>query len=342
MQRPPGFKSETQRENFQAAAKVHQRGGVFSPKCGVRTRTGQVCTQIPIAEGKGRCLRHCGPDAAQAHRDAQLRQMQTGKTSPADFARAEARRARNRLTNGWKKNPALPGETIDLGVREVVFWDAARALGVDVAGLYPAQADWLRWQYQRTQVDRTADAAWTRAAGAGLRKQITDADAAMVWVRLGAVDKRTKEGRTLKAALRTGGEAFAASFGVVAPKRAQGAPVGAFRPAVGDVRVWTAPPAGGPSRRGLPDRQKQPNPAPEATPKPFGRPRVKPDTSDDLAGLMAVYWAAAPEVQRMFQAIVGETDRVAFLRALKAIVEAPDDPTARRRWDGWARALMRA
>ncbi|WP_050521231.1 hypothetical protein [Pseudorhodobacter antarcticus] len=74
-----------------------------------------------------------------------------------------------------------------MGAREGAFWDAAPALGVDVGGLYPAQADWLRWQYQRTQVDRTADAAWMRDAGAGLRKQITDADAAMVWVRLGGL-----------------------------------------------------------------------------------------------------------------------------------------------------------
>jgi len=339
MQRPPGFKSETQRENFLAAAKTHQRGGPMSARCGVRTRTGQVCTQIPISEGKGRCLRHCGADAARAHRDAQLRQMQTGKTSPAEFARAEARRARNHLTNGWKKNPSLPGQTIDLGAHEGAFWDAARALGVDVGGLYPAQADWLRWRYQRTQVDRTADAAWTRAVRVGLPKQITDAEAAMVWVRLGGLDKRTKEGRTLKAALRSGGEAFAASLGVVAPTRALDASAGQFRPG---VRVWTAPPSGEPSRRGLPDRIKQVNPARGAAPKPLGRPRVRPDTADDMAALMAVYWAAAPEVQAMFRALAGDADRLAFLRALKAIVDAPDDPNARRRWDGWAMALMRA
>ena len=308
----------------------------MSGRCGVRTRTGQVCTQIPINEGKGRCLRHCGSDAALAHRDAQLRQMQTGKTSPAEFARAEARRARNRLTNGWKKNPSLPGKTIDLGGHEGAFLDAARAMGVDVGGLYPAQADWLRWRYQRTQIDRTADAAWTRAVRVSLPKQITDADAAMVWVRLGGLDKRTKDGRAMKAALRSGGEAFAASLSVVAPKQALDAPGAQFQPA---VRVWTAPPAGEPSRRGLPDRIMQANAAREAVPKPLGRPRVRPDTEDGLAALMAVYWAAAPNVQAMFQALAGEADRLDFLRALKAIVDAPNDPNARRRWDGWAKSL---
>lgn len=303
MQRPPGFNSDAQRENFLTAAKTYRRGGVLSPTCGVRTRTGQICTQIPINEGKGRCLRHCGPIAAHANRDAQLRQMQTGKTSPEDFARAEARRARNRLTNGWKKNPALPGQTIDLGQREGAFRDAARALGVDVGGLYPAQADWLRWRYQRTQVDRTADAGWTRAVLEGLSKQIVDADAAMVWVRLGGLDKRTKQGRALKAALRAGGEAYAAALGITPPKRALGASDVHFRPAVwGSGR---APHCKGPSRRSLPDRIKQANPARQAAPKPLGRPRKRPDTIDDLAALTALYKASDSAVQAMFQAASG-------------------------------------
>jgi hypothetical protein len=311
----------------------------MSGRCGVRTRTGQVCTQIPISEGKGRCLRHCGPVAAQAHREAQLRQMQTGKTSPAEFARAEARRARNRLTNSWKKNPSLPGRTIDLGASEGAFGDAVRALGADVDALLPAVRDWLAWRYQRTQLDRRADAAWAQAVRVDLPKRIADAEAAMVWVRLGDLDKRTKAGRAMKAALRTGGEACAASLGITQPKRTPGAANAQFRP---DVAVWTAAPSKGPSKRGLPDRIKKPNPARGTSPKPLGRPRKRSDASDELAALMAVYWAADSAVQGMFQAIVGEKDRLAFLRALKGVADAPEDPNARRRWDGWARQHLRA
>lgn len=258
MQRPPGFKSDVHRENFLAAAKLHQRGGVLSPLCGARTRTGAVCTQVPINGGKGRCQRHCGPDAALAHRETQLRQMQTGKTSPEAFARAEARRARNRLTNGWKKNPSLPGRTIDLGAAEGVFLDAVRSLGADVDALLPAVRDWLAWRYQRTQLDRTADGAWTRAVRVDLPKRIADADAAMVWVRLGNLDKRTKEGRAMKAALRSGGEAMAAAMAVAAPKRI----IGVDSPVLqSSVAVWSSCAPEGPSRRSLPDRTKAPNPA---------------------------------------------------------------------------------
>jgi hypothetical protein len=339
MQRPPGFKSDAQRKNFLAAAKMHQRGGPLSSICGARTRTGAVCTQVPINEGKGRCQRHCGPDAARARRETQLRQMQTGKTSPEAFARAEARRARNRLTNGWKKNPSLPGRTIDLGASEGAFLDAVRALGADVDALLPAVRDWLAWRFQRTQLDRKADAAWKRAVRVDLPKRIADADAAMVWVRLGNPDKRTKEGRAMKAALRAGGEARAAALAEKAQKRVTGGAGGVSAPS---MEVWTSCAPEGPSRRSLLDRNKIPNPARAGGPKPLGRPRKRPDTSNELAALMAVYWAADSAVQGMFQSIEGEADRLAFLRALKGVADAPRDPNARRRWEGWARSHLRA
>ncbi|WP_156209614.1 hypothetical protein [Pseudorhodobacter wandonensis] len=339
MQCPPGFKSDAQRENFISAAKLHRRGGVLSPVCGARTRTGTICTQVPISEGKGRCQRHCGPGAARAHRETQLRQMQTGKTSPEEFARAEARRARNRLTNGWKKNPSLPGRTIDLGASEGPFVDAVRALGADVDALLPAVRDWLAWRFQRTQLDRTADETWTRAVRVDLPKRIADADASMVWVRLGNLDKRTKEGRAMKAALRAGGEPLAARLATTASRPALGEARG---PLATPLKVWAAQPPEGPSRRILPDRNKIPNPARMSAPKPLGRPRRRPDTPDELAALMAVYWAADSAVQGMFQAIEGEADRLAFLRALKGVADAPDDPNAQRRWGHWYRALARA
>ena len=335
MQRPPGFKTDSQREAFFGQAIRHQRGGPLSRVCGALTRTGQTCTQIPISEGKGRCLRHCGPDAARAHRETQLRQMRTGRTTPAEFARAEGRRARNRLTNSWKNNPSLPGRTIDLRVHESAFQDAARALGVDVAGLYPAQADWLRWRYQRTQIDRTADGAWVRAVRVELPKQIADADAAMVWVRLGSPDRRTQAGRALKAALRAGGEASAAKLAL---EVAGSSPNDAGAEALPSVPVWVAPAHSEPSKRGMPDRAKrQPQTPAGARAKPLGRPRAKQEAPYEVAALMSLYRASDSAVQRMFQAIDGDDDRLAFLRALQALVDDPHGASARRRWAAWVR-----
>jgi hypothetical protein len=58
-----------------------------------------------------------------------------------------------------------------------------------------------------------------------------------------------------------------------------------------------------------------------------------------LSALMAVYWASDSAVQGMFQAIVVEADRLAFLRALKAVADAPEDPSAQRRWGVWVQRL---
>ena len=289
-----------------------------------------------MKEGKGRCLRHCGPDAARAHRETQLRQMKTGKTSPEAFARAEARRARNKLINAWKKNPSLPGTTIDLGPHEGTFRDAVAALGMDVDALYPAQADWLRWRFQRTQVDRKADAAWLRAFRVDLPKQIRGADVAMVWVRLGGVDKRTKEGRALKAALRAGGEAAAVALGLSPAQRTQDGPE---RVVQGRVGVWASPPSSGPSKRTLPDRIKRADPAQRSIPKIPGRGARHADDLGELASLMQVYRSAAPAVQRMFAALSCEDERRGFLMSLKAVTEAPQDPVAQRRWLGFVWAL---
>ncbi len=241
--RKPTHATSTRLQIRRPARKLHRGGQAVSTGRTVIAHLrradadGTVCTQVPISEGKGRCQRHCGPDATRAHRETQLRQMQTGKTSPEDFARAEARRARNRLTNGWKKNPSLPGQTIDLDGSEGTFLDAVRALGADVDTLLPAVRDWLAWRYQRTQLDRTADGAWTRTVRVDLPKRIADADAAMVWVRLGNLDKRTKQGRAMKAALRAGGEARAAALAEIAPKRVAGAVGGV---STVDVGVWTS------------------------------------------------------------------------------------------------------
>lgn len=83
MQRPPGFKSASQRENFQAAARLHQRGGPLAAQCGAQVRSGGVCG-LPPLEGGARCLRHGGPAAAHTYRERQRAGLKTGR-APLPF-----------------------------------------------------------------------------------------------------------------------------------------------------------------------------------------------------------------------------------------------------------------
>ena len=57
---------------------------------------------------------------------------------------------------------------------------SAADLGVDVDGLYPALADWLRWRWRRHQKDRPNDGLWIRAARTELPRQRAAADTALV------------------------------------------------------------------------------------------------------------------------------------------------------------------
>lgn len=162
-----GVRSAAHSERFHAAAKLVRRGGPLAAVCGARTRSGSACTQEPLAGGV-RCLRHGGPKAAAAHRERQLAGLRTGRVTPELFARAEARRARNRLLDLWKRNPSVPGITIDLGADEGRFQDALDAYGVRSGTDLPAVMDWLRWRFRRCMIDRADAAAWTRAVRDGL------------------------------------------------------------------------------------------------------------------------------------------------------------------------------
>jgi hypothetical protein len=83
----------------------------------------------------------------------------SGKLSHEEWVRAEGRRAANRLRDQWKKNPWLPGSTIDLGERE---WAFRQESGLDRRSdpMPPAVLDWLRWRYRRLQIDRERDREW--------------------------------------------------------------------------------------------------------------------------------------------------------------------------------------
>jgi hypothetical protein len=345
MPRIPGFKSETQRERFLEAGKPHHRGGPLARTCAARLRTGGVCTQLALA-GEARCLRHGGPDAARRYRERQKAGLEQGSVTAGEWARAEAKRARNALTWAWRKDPRLPGRTIDLGPDEVVFAASAADMGVDVDALYPALADWLRWRWRRYQKDRPDAVRWHKAVREELPRQRAAADAAVAWVSLGITDKRTKAGRAARAALRAGGieRARAAVDALRAASSAAvdvdmdkggGKPAGPLTPL--PVRPWTARPAVDGWKRRQPDRQKAPA-APSGPPKPIGRPRRVPDNPDELAALAEVLRMAGPQVHALYQAIPKQEDRLRFLRDLAGYANAPDDAGAQRRWLGWVTA----
>ena len=61
---------------------------------------------------------------------------------------------------------------------------------------------------------------------------------------------------------------------------------------------------------------------------------------DETAALMRTYQDASPVVQRMYQALNDEGERIGFLRTLRTLGEQPGDPSARRRWERWVSALL--
>jgi hypothetical protein len=342
MPRIPGFKSETQRERFTDAGTLYVRGGPLARTCGAKLRTGGSCTQLALA-GEARCLRHGGPDAARRFRERQRAGLAHGSVLPEEWARAEAKRARNALTWAWRKDPRLPGRTIDLGPDEAAFATSAAALGVDVDALYPAVSDWLRWRWHRHCKDRPDAMRWAKVVREELPRQRAAADAAVRWLALGVGDGRTKLAKAAKAAFRAGGIERARAV-VNALRAASGAALDVDLDTVGakpsgpltalPVLPWTARPAADGWKRRQADRRKATT-APSVPPKPVGRPRRTPDSPDEIAMLGEVLRAASPEVRRMFESISGQEDRIRFLRDLTALTRAPDNAGARARWIGW-------
>lgn len=154
------FFSEEHERKFAVGRTLHRRGGPAERLCGARTRFGGTCRQRCLS-GHNRCLRHAGPHAARQLRERQLRDLATGRISVAEFKRQERRREVNRLHDAWKRDPWLPGSTIDLGEHETRFQieSGLARLGLPVA---PAVLDWLRWKYRRLQIDARRDSEWAR------------------------------------------------------------------------------------------------------------------------------------------------------------------------------------
>jgi hypothetical protein len=333
-----GFRSQDQADNFAAAAVLHRRGGPLAPRCGAKTRSGGGCAQLPIKDGKGRCLKHAGPDAARAFRARQLRELLTGKLTPQEFAKAEARRARNHLSDAWKKNPSLPGASIDLGADEGRFLGALRALGVNpdadpgTGACLPAVMDWLRWRFRRTQIDTCNGGAWIKAVRQGLPRRVAVAERAMLWVRAGGGDKRTKAGRALKATLaaaRSESQSGIASFAHMdLPKAADGL-TGA------SVSLWRGREGQRVGKRALHDKPRAAPPPDRLAgglPKRLGRPpKIEPDV-DEVADLGALYRAGSAVLEPMMARCTDEVERLRVLQAFRAVLADPSNPAGQDRW----------
>lgn len=331
---------------FVSERSFYQRGGPLPRRCRARLRTGGVCTQLALA-GEARCLRHGGPYAARRFRERQRAGLQQGSVSPGEWARAEAKRARNALQWAWRKDPRVPGRTINLGPDEAAFVASATLLGVDVDGLYPALADWLRWRWLRHQKDRPDARLWLEAVRRGLPRQREAAEAALAWTNLGITDKRTLLARAVAPAIRAGEigraktivEAWRGKAAAAVAPDLDGVGCAPTRPLTSlPVRPWTPRPADAGRKRRLQDRIKVSG-EPKGPPKPLGRPRRVPDSADELAVLGEVLRAAGPQVRAMYDLIPRQEDRVRFLRDLRAYSNAPDDAGALLRWTVWARTV---
>lgn len=199
-----GFYSEEQADSFAAASAATQFGAPARAICGARNRRGSVCARTAILEGRGRCLLHCGPKAAGEFRERQHRAYLSGRLSYADWTRQEAHRAANRLGDRWKRNPWLPGTTIDLGHHEAACRAALFERGLDVGALAPAVADWLRWRFRRVQIDRVDDRAWQRVLTEALPARITRAGVRPLDVDLSVASGGLGRARTWTAATARG------------------------------------------------------------------------------------------------------------------------------------------
>jgi hypothetical protein len=154
-----GFLSDAHRAAFEAARDEVRYGGRGQVVCGSRLRGGGACKAPPVS-GFSRCIKHGGPPVARAVRNRQLAALARGELDPAAFDRAEARRAANRLQDQWKRNPWLPGQTLNLGTHEAAFVAALGEAGFCVGQLAPMLLDRARWRFRRLLIDRRRPDDW--------------------------------------------------------------------------------------------------------------------------------------------------------------------------------------
>ncbi|MGR3615115.1 MAG: hypothetical protein ACU0BB_03635, partial [Paracoccaceae bacterium] len=217
------------------------------------------------------------------------RRFEAGQVTAEEWNRAEARRAANRLGDAWKKDPWISGRTIDLGENEEAFVEAMG--GIDMAALAPAVADWLRWKYQRLQIDTLNGAAWMD-------------------VRLNKLPARVE-----RAGERPGSAVHRAIE--------VGDPRGVWQPSKGLPAT--------PSRRSLPDHPRAPKPVRRDTIARAGRPRIRPVSVDEQKELLDLYREHVGVLRPIMDTTIGETKQWAVLRTLRAYLDEPQDSGAHQR-----------
>ncbi|PRY94343.1 hypothetical protein CLV74_101482 [Donghicola tyrosinivorans] len=293
------FYSQEHEQSFKSASELVRRGGAQAPVCGARTRTGAACQQIPIREGKGRCLRHAGPHAARAFRQRQRDDFMAGKVSADAWRRSEARRAVNRLARAWRSNPWLPGSTVDLAGAEQDFRSELSCRLLNVEAMPPAVADWLRWRYRRTQIDRQSEALWLR----DLLERLPE--------RLAAAGPRP-----------------AADV--------EAAPLGKGAGACWTVKDDAGQ---GRSSRMRDDVPKAPPVVRIKKHGRRGRPKTQDAGEIELRDLMEIYRENRAVLSPMLGQCAGEAERLAVLRALRDFQADPQESGPRAQWLEYVRLL---
>jgi hypothetical protein len=172
--------------------------------------------------------------------------------------------------------------------------------GVDVAGLAPAVADWLRWRYQRLQIDTRNDVAW-------MEVRLT---------KLPARQERAGE-RLLVAAEAESSDT--ASHAIWRPKNA---------------------PNAAPSRRSFADRPRATKPVPIRNKACVGRPQSRPVDTDEQEALLELYRDHADVLRPIMQMTKGEAAQWAVLRTLRGYLDAPQDSGAHQRWIAFVQTTL--
>ena len=308
-------------------------GDPGSPICGAPCRTGHPCRRRPL-KGEERCPVHAAPAALERWRSRQDRRFSRGSLSADVRDGANARRQRNRLQSLWRRDPRLSGRTIDLGSSEWRFREAVGGAGVDLQGLMPAVADWLRWRWQRLQNDRQDDATWLEVLRSRLPARIEDARQRAEWTDLGGFHRGHKAGKAVHAALRAAGPEAAEA--VAAPLRAagHGRPPGTLEREHRRlcVRPWRADDADASFKRKLPTPPREPRPVRRsAALAGLWTPPGPPDEDRRLLEARLLR-QADPVVRQTYCALGDETERRAYLHAYRERVENPDDNLALMRW----------
>jgi hypothetical protein len=120
-----------------------------------------------------------------------MRDLALGRLSPETFARAEAKRAVNKLRRAWRKNPWIEGRTIDLGAHERRF-SIESGIARLPGRVAPAVLDWLRWKYRRLQIDRQRGEEWGRVLREDYPRRVQAAGSEQSSVTASTVDIDTR------------------------------------------------------------------------------------------------------------------------------------------------------